>query len=138
VIPQGLTADVDPCHLAQRWGLTLTLAERILQGSANAGDLGLTIISGERTCAQQEALGRAGRPAASCKLSTHVVSKSGPCGATGADLWTTPTPVTAVKHRFAAAMTFAGLRVGGGSPVDPRTGLFSDWNHVDLGPKLTN
>ena len=127
MIPQALTPGLDPCILTQRWGISLALADKLLRFSALAGDLGLMIISGYRTCEHQMALGRAGRPAAPCDVSTHVS-----CPATGADLFTTPTPVVSVKARFVAEATFAGLRVGGGSPVDD-AGIPSDWNHVDLG-----
>ena len=123
----------DHCLLSSRWGITEELSLKLIRFDALALDLGLIIISGIRTCAHQERLQReAGSLATSCARSTHV--SHGGCPATGADLWTTPTPVVAVKHRFAADAFRVGLRVGGGPPVDPVTGTFQDWNHVDLGP----
>ncbi len=125
----------DHCLLSERWGISEGLSIKLLRLDELAGDLGLLIISGIRTCSHQERLQReAGSLATSCARSTHV-SHDG-CPATGADLWTTPTPVRAVKHRLAAEAFRVGLRVGGGPPVDPSTGTFKDWNHVDLGPVL--
>ena len=129
MLPQPIHAHTDPCALAAWWGLSLELATRLVAFTVLAGDLGLSIISGYRTCDEQTALGAAGRPAAPCDLSTHVA-----CPATGADLLTLPFPVVSVKARFLAEGTLAGLRVGGGSPVDS-LGIPSDWNHVDLGPR---
>ncbi len=126
-IPTPISAETDSCDLARRWGIADELARRIVAMATSAVDLGLIIISGFRSCEQQEDLARAGRPAAPCDLSTHTL-----CPAIGADLWTTPAPVTAVRARFVAAATLAGLRVGGGGPVDPLTGIPQDWNHVDL------
>ena len=129
MLPQPIHAHTDPCDLASWWGLSLELATRLVAFTVLAGDLGLSIISGYRTCDEQTALGAAGRPAAPCGLSTHVS-----CPATGADLLTLPFPVVSVKARFLAEGRLAGLRVGGGSPVDS-LGIPSDWNHVDLGPR---
>lgn len=126
--PERVTPEVDVCELAQRWGIAGTLARKIRVMSANA-DLGLLIISGYRTCEQQAGLARVGRPAVACDVSTHTT-----CPATGADLWTTPAPVTAVKARFGTSAVLAGLRWGGGSQVDG-SGIPADWNHVDLGPR---
>ncbi len=132
MLPQAISPETDPCQLARTWGLDLRLARKLVAFSRLAGDLGLSIDSGARTCAEQMALKDAGRPAAPCHVSTHVVGPGRPCS-TGADLLTTPAPVTAVKARFLAEGTLAGLRVGGGS----RTvlGIPIDWNHVDLGPR---
>jgi len=129
MIPQPIRDGDDPCLLADRWGLSVRLADRLVAFSRDAPDLGLMIISGARTCEEQTALAARGRPAVACDKSTHTE-----CPATGADLWTTPTPVRPVKARFVAAGTFARLRVGGGSPIDD-VGIPSDWNHVDLGPR---
>ncbi len=136
MIPQPLRDGDDPCELAFRWGIAIRLADKLIQLARSAPDLGLMIISGARTCAQQMDLGSRGRPAASCDKSTHVA-----CPATGADLWTTASPIDGlgrlnrpVVARFGAAVTFAGLRWGGGSPVNA-WGAPADWNHVDLGPR---
>lgn len=129
MLPTAITQETDPCDLALRWGISEDLAVKLVRFSGLAEDLGLSIFSGARTCAEQTALKDQGRPAAPCHISTHVS-----CPATGADLLTTPVPVAAVKARFVAAGTMAGLRVGGGSPVDA-SGIPSDWRHVDLGPR---
>lgn len=41
-----------------------------------------------------------------------------------------------VKARLGAEATHVGFRWGGGSPVDPETGIPSDWNHLDGGPAV--
>ena len=129
MLPTPITQETDPCGLAAKWGISNELAFGLVRFSRLAEDLGLSIFSGARTCAEQTALKAQGRPAASCDVSTHVS-----CPATGADLLTTPVPLVSVKARFLAAGTLAGLRVGGGSPVGA-DGIPSDWNHVDLGPR---
>ncbi len=128
MIPTPIRPETDPCVLAEQWGLVDELAERLIAMSGDAEDLGLMIISGQRSCREQEALARSGAPATSCAKSTHVQ-----CPATGADLWTTPTPVISVRARFVASGFRVGLRVGGGSPIGT-DGIPIDWNHVDLGP----
>lgn len=40
------------------------------------------------------------------------------------------------RVQFGLAANLAGLRWGGGSTVDD-TGVPSDWNHLDLGPRTT-
>jgi len=136
MIPQPLRDGDDLCELAFRWGIAIRLADKLLTLARSAPDLGLMIISGFRTCEEQMALAAAGRPAADCDRSTHT-----DCPATGADLWTTASPITGsgalnrpIVARFGAAVTFAGLRWGGGSPVNA-WGAPADWNHVDLGPR---
>lgn len=127
-LAEPINPETDPCALASKWLISEELARRLVVMSQWAGDLGLVIISGFRTASEQRALIE--QPdlfAASVDLSTHTS-----CPATGADLWTTPTPVRAVKQRFTQAAVFAGLRVGGGSRADSN-GIFKDWNHVDLG-----
>lgn len=39
------------------------------------------------------------------------------------------------RAQFIERATLTGLRVGGGSAVDPGTGIPSDWNHVDTGAR---
>lgn len=113
--------------------IRVELAGRLQQMAADltlgGDDLTVSIISGYRTPEQQEALRQAGRPAAHPDRSTHLA-----CPATGADLRLSVTPTTAIKARFGQAAIRAGLRWGGGSPVDDN-GIPSDWNHVDLGPR---
>ncbi len=87
------------------------------------------IISGYRSAKEQEDLRRAGRPTALDQLSTHRS-----CPATGIDvtLGSLPTPV--LKATWGRNVVEVGLRWGGGSPVNS-TGIPSDWQHVDLGPR---
>lgn len=87
------------------------------------------IISGYRTLEEQEQLRRRGRPTAPPGCSTHTV-----CPARGADVQVNGFPARQYKITFGRLATEAQLRWGGGSPVDPDTGIPSDWNHVDLGP----
>jgi len=89
------------------------------------------IISGFRTCEHQERLREEGRPTAPCALSTHVAT----CPATGVDVSVSVTPVVAVRQTLGAEAVFAGLRWGGGGPVDS-DGQPLDWNHLDLGPVM--
>jgi len=119
----------DTCDLVERWGLSEALAFR-LERLASLLEFPITIISGLRSAAQQNALRRDGRPAADNDRSTHLS-----CPATGADVMPTIAVTNIVKARLGAEGTRAGLRWGGGSPVDPRTGIPSDWNHFDLGPR---
>ncbi len=109
--------------LAERLGMM----ERIFRDMT---DRSLTGISGFRTKAEQEALRARGRPAAPDELSTHRT-----CPATGADLRMNGLPTTPLKKAFGEAAILSGLRWGGGSSRDPDTGIPSDWNHVDLGPR---
>jgi len=90
----------------------------------------VSIISGERTVREQDALRRSGRPTADNDKSTHL-----DCPATGSDLMPQIAVTNVVKARLGAEMVLAGLRWGGGSPVDPETGIPADWNHFDLGPR---
>lgn len=119
--------------LCSRWGIAPELAVRLLQleewWERRFPNLGsLRIISGFRTRDEQEALEREGRPAADERLSTHRT-----CPATGADL---ELPIAAddnSKIEFGHLVRTAGLRWGGGSPLE--RGIPTDWNHVDLGPR---
>lgn len=127
------------CSVAQKWGVQTELVMRLLT-AANQLPFGVSIISGARSRAHQEQLEREGRPAAPFDLSTHAAETADGCPrlATGIDVRLSVAPVNAVKAQFGAAATFAGLRWGGGSPIDPETGIPSDWNHVDLGPRSTH
>jgi hypothetical protein len=115
------------------WGISCDLAWKLgilrEQYELESGRR-LEIISGYRTCGDQERLEAAGRPAAPCHLSTHTTSP-----ATGADVSIGFGPTTAMKARLGALAVWNELRWGGGSPVDPQTGIPSDWNHFDLGPR---
>jgi len=136
VIPQkipvpDLLEDVDKaiCGLAGRWMITEDLSRR-LSFMAERLPFGLSIISGHRTASKQLQLGAEGRPTAQVDRSTHTS-----CPATGADLWPGVAVTRVVQATFGEAAVVAGLRWGGGSPIDPDTGIPSDWNHVDLGPR---
>jgi len=131
--PNRIWEDLDVCDFAAKWGISLMLAQRLVAMQAQY-PAQLTIISGARTEASQNALRQAGRPTADNDKSTHLA-----CPATGADL----RPGVGVgpgkeglevKIAFGTAAVFAGLRWGGGSPIG-LGGVPSDWRHVDLGPR---
>jgi len=126
MIPQSL--ETDACTIAARWGISLNLATRLTMIADNL-PFGLMIISGSRTCEEQNALRESGRPAADCAASTHVV----PCPATGADVWPAIGVDDGVKVMIGREAIIAGLRWGGGSPLDALA-IPTDWNHLDLGP----
>ena len=143
MIPTPLPTRDDPqpsaeyvCSIAARWGIRPELAQRLVCVSQRL-EFGVSIISGARTRGRQEELERQGRPAAPWHLTTHADTDASGCPrlATGADVRTAVAPVTAVQARFGAEAVHCGLRWGGGSPVNPTTGIPSDWNHVDLGPR---
>lgn len=127
------------CATSARWGIRPELVQLLVR-MAGALEFGVSITSGARTRAEQVALEEAGRPAAPFALSTHANEDEDGCGrlATGVDLSTLVAPVPAVQARLGAEATLVGLRWGGGSPVDPSTGIPSDWNHLDLGPRSTH
>ena len=126
---QAWGGEPNHCGIAIRWGISNDLAFRLI-ALAHALEFRISIVSGLRTPAEQAALRREGRPAAPDAVSTHLS-----CPATGADLRPTIAVTTTVKARLGAEATLVGLRWGGGSPNDPRTGIPSDWNHFDLGPR---
>lgn len=134
-LPGGLgdriTPTTDHCRLARKWKLDQRLARALVVMSGRL-EFGIEIISGYRSPEKQRALEAQGRPAAPVDVSTHTW-----CPATGADLTVSIAPVRSVKARLGAEAVRAGLRWGGGSPVD-RAGIPSDWNHVDLGPRSLN
>jgi len=123
--PAGMT---DICPFLTRWMIHPDLARALYKMAARA-PFGISIISGYRTPDQQEALKREGRPAADPSVSTHLS-----CPAGGADVRLDVAVTDAVKATFGRLAVEAGLRWGGGSPVD-QNGIPSDWNHVDLGPR---
>lgn len=125
---QGVTPTSDPCEISTRWKLDDRVA-RALVRMASRLPFGFRIISGHRTREEQLELARQGRPAAPDHLSTHRS-----CPATGVDIWPDVEPTRPVKATLGAAAMEQGLRWGGGSPVDD-TGIPSDWNHFDLGPR---
>jgi len=131
-----LLEGTDCATLCERWGIAPELAASLLVVDERwratfPGLGGPSIISGFRTREEQEELSEQGRPAAPDDLSTHRS-----CPATGADL-SLPVAVTAdVKVDFGMIVMVAGLRWGGGSPLDEQ-GIPTDWNHVDLGPRAS-
>lgn len=132
MIPYPILPDTDVCQLVEVATISEELAARLLELAKifYDGRVGLSIISGYRSPEHQLALRAEGRPAADPDLSTHCS-----CPATGADLWPDVAPTGDVKGELGRAAYLARLRWGGGSPVDPQTGIPSDWNHVDLGPR---
>jgi len=88
----------------------------------------IQIISGYRSPEKQRQLKYEGRPAAPVDLSTHTA-----CPSQGADIWPGIAVTRVVQAQLGEAGVTSGLRWGGGSPVDPSTGIPSDWNHFDLG-----
>jgi len=125
-----LAFETDPCELVEAGTLEEELAIRLIAMARlfYDGRINLSLISGYRTVDEQIALGEEGRPAADPSRSNHCV-----CPSRAADLWPELAITGDVKAEFGRACVMAGLRWGGGSPVDPNTGIPSDWNHVDLG-----
>lgn len=116
------------CALGHKWGISNEILSRIAC-MAQRLPFGISILSGYRTKETQQDLIREGKGAPD-HLSNHRV-----CPARAADLWPDVTPTRVVQATFGEAAVACGLRWGGGSPVDPDTGIPSDWNHVDLGPR---
>lgn len=118
------------CSLAKRWQIQQSIAWRLVL-LAERLEFPISVISGFRTCEQQDALRDAGRPAAPCDRSTHTT-----CPAQGVDVWPGVAVTDVVRARLGAEAVHVGFRWGGGSPVDPDTGIPSDWNHLDGGPAV--
>lgn len=132
MLPELIDPNAQPqevCAFSARWRISQLLAIRLHTVALNV-PFGLDIISGWRSCAEEEQLKAQGRPAIPCDESTHTS-----CPATGADVYPTIAVTNAIKATLGHAAIMAGLRWGGGSPVDPQTGIPSDWNHLDLGPR---
>lgn len=133
-IPQTFTGETDPCSISSRWTVSVELAERLVQ-MARSIPFGLVIYSGYRSPEHQDRLRQEGRPTADNDKSTHLS-----CPATGADVKFAVEAANYEKSsqaQFGLFARMAGLRWGGGSPADPDTGIPSDWNHLDLGPRNT-
>jgi hypothetical protein len=128
MIPERIEPLGDPCGLVDRWLISQDLAQRLIR-AASFLPFPVTIISGYRTPAKQLSLAREGRPTAAVDRSTHTS-----CPATGADIWPGIAVTRVVQATLGEALVRAGLRWGGGSPVDSG-GMPSDWNHADLGPR---
>ena len=130
-IPDRTVATIEEfCNWVVRWRIDPRLGRALQTMQANFPTT-LSITSGHRTDAEQDALRESGRPTAPNNLSTHLDCP----WATGADLSAGVAADPAVKIALGLAASLAGLRWGGGSPVDPETGIPSDWNHVDMGPR---
>ena len=139
MLPQPITVDSDPCDLVWRWRIDERLARKLIAmvRASEFAHIGLSIISGARTFEQQRQLELEGRPAADWHRTTHADRDLNGCPrlSTGVDVRPGLAAVPEVKVALGRAATFAGLRWGGGSSVDPQTGIPSDWNHLDLGPR---
>ena len=123
----------DPCELADRWVVDPQVMIRAVQcANAFTRETGreVLIISGHRTAAEQRALEKAGRPTAAPELSTHLS-----CPATGIDINAGFGVTNVLKAIWGRIVVMHGLRWGGGSQVDPKTGIPADWNHIDAGPR---
>jgi len=128
-IPEFIYEGMDPCSLAQRWGIDDRLADRLVRLAASS-EIPFNIISGFRSEEHQNRLRAEGRPTADNDRSTHLS-----CPATGVDLSPTIFMTPMLKARLGAEAELVGLRWGGNSAVDPRTGIPSDWGHFDMGPR---
>lgn len=127
-IPQHSDGHVAFCNWLAKWGLDARLGARLLK-MQELFPTHLLIFSGFRSRDQQEQLEREGRPTAPFDVSTHTS-----CPATGADVRPDIAWDPAVEISFGVAAVTAGLRWGGGSPIDDR-GIPTDISHVDLGPR---
>lgn len=112
-----------------RWSLDPRLGYMLVRMSERLG-FPFQIISGARSPEEQNRLRSRGRPTADNDRSTHLA-----CPATGVDLMPLIAVTDVVKARLGAEGVFIGLRWGGGSAIDPTTGIPSDWPHFDLGPR---
>lgn len=122
-----------PDRLQLEWGIAAELACRLIRMAhvfQERTTRELIIISGYRSCERQQELAAQGRPAAPCNVSNHTV-----CPARAVDLYIQGASMAPrqLKLDFGDAALIAGLRWGGGSPLED--GIPSDWNHVDLGPR---
>lgn len=126
----------EACKLVLQWGIHPILAEHFLRIAAQVErETGrkLTIISGWRSANEQASLKTAGRPTADPDLSNHLT-----CPATAIDvrLGVSNQLLTSTqKQIFGRIVTESGLRWGGGSKPDSK-GIPSDWNHIDMGPRV--
>lgn len=144
-IPNPRTEPVDAgiiCAIANKWGVQPLLIHRLTEAQRML-PFDLWIFSGARDREEQEALrDEPGSQAAPFELSTHADTDERGCPrlATGADVQPADAGIrviTAAVAQMGMAVTLAGLRWGGGSPVD-EAGIPSDRWHVDLGPRSTH
>lgn len=124
----------DACTLAERWTVEIETMERVWRAAQRyemeMGGQRVSIISGWRSRAEQRRLGRLSRPTAPDDLSTHRS-----CPATGVDISLGLLASEFMKATWGRLTLIAGLRWGGGGPVDPDNGIPLDWRHVDMGPR---
>jgi len=121
------------CDLVGRWLIAPKVLVKLRAAAINfENQTGrqVFLISGWRSQRAQEALEASGRPTAPEDLSTHRT-----CPATGADIDLGFLVSNLMKAVWGSSVVFAGLRGGGGSPIDPETGIPTDWAHVDDGPR---
>jgi len=134
VIPQTFDGDTDPCLLL-RWGISDELVARLIRMAAQIPG-GLVIYSGARTVAHQNSLRTQGRPTADNDKSTHLS-----CPATGADVRFTFGAANLEpqsRAQFGLFARMAGLRWGGSdSPALDDRNIPVDWNHLDLGRRVS-
>ncbi len=128
-IPEHSDGHLAFCNWIAKWGLSAILGAK-LQKMQELFPTNLLIFSGFRTRDQQDALEREGRPTAPFDSSTHTT-----CPATGADVRPDIAWDAAVELTFGLAAATAGLRWGGGGPIDER-GIPTDISHLDLGPRV--
>jgi len=128
------------CALAERWGLLPELAERII-ASRKELPFDIWIFSGSRSRSTQREVSRT-----AFDVSTHSDEESNGCPrlSTGADVQ--PTDIAnrvdfATVAQMGSAFVRAGLRWGGGAPVErledanPGGPVGVERWHVDLGPR---
>jgi len=131
---ERVTDTEDVCALAARWRVSMDTMSRVWKAAqeyeTRTGGLPVHIISGWRSAAEQRRLSRQGRPTAPDSLSTHRS-----CPATGVDISLGLLPTEFQKVTWGNAAVVAGLRWGGGGPVDPQNLIPLDWRHVDRGPR---
>lgn len=128
-------AELEGCSLSFEWGLDHFFAIRLAGAFQEIrfflAQTEVRIISGRRSRQLQASI----EGSAPFSLSTHADTDRNGCPrlSTGADLALAVFPTTNVKATVGSILHRHGLRWGGGSPVDPATGIPSDWNHVDAG-----
>lgn len=136
MIPQQLDplwGPEDVCAFAVNWAIDAYLAMRLAELARLLKLAGyvVQIVSGWRSVKEQLGTADGADPA----ISTHTSCPY----ATGADLqivgYNKVTTPPEVRRTFGDAAQRAGLRWGGGSRLDQNS-LPSDWNHVDLGPRV--
>lgn len=128
-------SDVVICELANDWGLSPSLALKLVQAQEEL-PFELWIFSGARSPSEQAAVS-----STPFERSTHAdrFSEECPRWATGADVQPVSPAVRlsgAAVAQMGAAFVRQGLRWGGGAPVgDDGIPVGNERWHVDLGPR---